>query len=178
MANTFGLGGGQTILSHPIVVQTILPFILVFAIVFAVLQKSKILGEKAKQIDAIVALVVGLLIISFAQATGIILQLMPFLAVSLVVILVIMLLIGSLHPKDAGITKWMGHVNKGLIIIIILAVVIAMMSITDSWNWIYDLFAIGSDNGWVANILFIVIIGAAVWAVSRTIKSEDKGKDG
>ena len=63
--------GGQTILSHPIFVETILPFLLIFTIVFAVLQKAKILGEGKRQIDAIVALVVGLLFISFAQAVGI-----------------------------------------------------------------------------------------------------------
>ena len=55
--------GGPTLLSHPIFVETILPFLLVFTLVFAVLQKSKILGDNKKQIDAIVSLVVGLLLI-------------------------------------------------------------------------------------------------------------------
>lgn len=166
--------GGQTILSHPIVVETILPFVLIFTIVFAVLQKSKILGEKAKQIDAIVALVVGLVVISFAQATGIILQLMPFLAVSLVVILVILLLLGS-FLKDLEIK------HKGLkafgIIVVLLAVVIAVLYITGLWPTIYDLFLIGSANGWVANVLFVVIIGLAVLAVAYKKKGDDdKGK--
>ena len=87
--------GGQTILSHPLFIETILPFLLIFTIVFAVLQKSKIFGDGKKQIDAIVALVFGLLAIAFAQATGIIIQLIPFLAVSLVIILVFMILVGS-----------------------------------------------------------------------------------
>ena len=60
MANGFAFGG-DTIISHPIFVGTILPFVLVFTIVFAVLQKSKIFGDDKKQIDSIVALVFGLI---------------------------------------------------------------------------------------------------------------------
>ena|SRR3989344_1949981 len=41
----------------------ILPFLLFFTILFAVLQKTKLLGEKAKKFNVIVALVIALLIV-------------------------------------------------------------------------------------------------------------------
>ncbi len=41
----------------------ILPFLLFFTILFAVLQKTKLLGEKAKKFNIIVALVIALLIV-------------------------------------------------------------------------------------------------------------------
>jgi hypothetical protein len=40
--------GGPTLLSHPLFIEAILPFLLIFAVVFAVLQKSRILGEGKK----------------------------------------------------------------------------------------------------------------------------------
>jgi len=159
MATAFEYGG-STILSHPIFVETILPFLLIFTIVFAILQKSKILGDGKKQIDAIVALVVGLLIISFAQAVGIIIQLIPFLAVSLVVLLVLFLLLGSFWKGD--LPKPLQYV---LMVAIILAVVIAIMFFTDAWYWLLDLIYIGGDSSLFVNALFIIIIAAAVVTV-------------
>ena len=44
--------------------QTIFIFLLVFVVVFAILQKTKVLGDGKKQIDALVALAVALLVLS------------------------------------------------------------------------------------------------------------------
>src|SRR3990170_8188000 len=84
----------ETILSSPFVRDLVLPFLLVFAVVFAILQKSEILGKERRQTDAIVALVVGLLVVAVGTTTNIITGLMPILAVGLVVLLVFFLLWG------------------------------------------------------------------------------------
>ena len=44
------------IFDNPFFTEMLLPFLLVFVVVFAILQKTKILGEEKAQIDAIVAL--------------------------------------------------------------------------------------------------------------------------
>lgn len=167
--------GGQTILSHPIFVETILPFLLVFTIVFAVLQKSKIFGEGKKQIDAIVGLVVGLLVISFAQATGIIVQLIPFLAVALVIILAFLILVGSFGKSgDAMLSDgW----KKALIAIVAIAVVIAVLIITNAWQYIQDWIFVGENSNLLVNAVFIaIIIGAIVFVYigAKTKDSKDK----
>src|SRR3989304_792800 len=84
----------NTILSSPFVKDLALPFLLVFAIIFAVLQKSEILGKGKKQTDAIIALVAGLIVVAVGSATKIINNLLPVLAVGLVVLLVFFLLWG------------------------------------------------------------------------------------
>jgi hypothetical protein len=154
--------GGPTLISHPLVVGTILPFLLVFTIVFAVLQKSKVLGEGKKQIDAIVSLVIGLLVISFGQATGIIVQLVPFLAVSLVIILIFLILVGSFH-KDGDILG--GKMKTFLMIVALITVAIAVLWITNAWEYLFNLLVIGSDSNLFASIIFIIIIIAAIAAV-------------
>ena len=54
----------ETIFQHFIFQEFILPFLLVFTIVFAVLEKTKLLGDGKKQLDAIVAFVVGLIFVT------------------------------------------------------------------------------------------------------------------
>jgi hypothetical protein len=148
--------GGNTLLSHPLVVETILPFLLVFTLVFAVLQKSKVLGEGKRQIDAIVSLVIGLLVISFGQATGIIIQLIPFLAVSLVVVLVFMLLVGSFHDGGDFLPKGF---KTFLMIIALIATVIAVMYITNAWDFLLNLLAYdGTGSPFLGNIIFVLLI--------------------
>lgn len=152
--------GGSTVLSNSIFVETILPFLLVFALVFAVLQKTKILGDGKKQIDAIIALVVGLLIVSFANYVGVIVQLMAFLAVALVIILVFMLLFGALfEPGKFEMAKGL-KITFG--IIVGLAVIIAVLYYTPAWNYLRNNYW---GTGWGTNILFIILLIAAVAVV-------------
>src|SRR3989338_1647654 len=58
-----GLGNLGGILQQWAIADALLPFLLVFTISYAVLQKSKILGDKAKNFNVVVALVLGLLFI-------------------------------------------------------------------------------------------------------------------
>jgi hypothetical protein len=170
MADAFTYGG-QTILSSPIFVETILPFLLIFTIVFAILQKAKIFGDGKKQVDSLVALAVALIVISFAQAVGIILQLIPFLAISLVVILVLFLLLGSFWD----VNNFPGGFKYLLVTVITVAVAIAVMYFTGAWQYVLDLIYGGvGETNLFANVLFIIIIAGAVVAVVVKTKSKDK----
>ncbi len=172
MANEFTYGG-NTILSHPIFVETILPFVLIFTIVFAVLQKSKIFGEDKRQIDSIVALVFGILVISFAQAVGVILQLIPFLAVSLIVILVLMILMGSFSTEEKF--KFPKPLNIILIVLVVLAVVAAVVYASGLGNYLIDFLFFAGATGILANIIFIgTIVGAVIAVIVGSRKKKDK----
>ena len=82
----------------PFFVNIILPFVLVFTLVFAILEKTRLLGEN-KQIDAIVGVVIGLFLISVPGPRDIVILLMPFLAVSIVILLVFMIIYGFIYIK-------------------------------------------------------------------------------
>jgi hypothetical protein len=149
-----------TILSHPLMVGTVLPFILVFTLVFAVLQKTKILGDGKKQIDALVALAIALIVVSFGYATGIIISLIPVLAIGVVVILIFMLLYGmSFH----GDFKMHDNVKWTIGILAAIAVIIATMVATGAWDYVVDLFQTGGGGTFnITNLIFVVIIAIAV----------------
>lgn len=151
------------ILQHPIVIQFILPFLLVFTIIFAVLQKSEILGKGKKQIDAIVGLVIGLMFIAFPGPRDLVVNLMPFLAVGLVMILVLFLLWGFFYQKEFSAPD---GVKTAAGIVALIAVIVAVIYFSGYWEYLKDL--LGSNSGGsnlLVNILVIVVIGAVIVAV-------------
>lgn len=150
-----------TILSHPLMVGTVLPFILVFTLIFAILQKTKILGDGKKQIDALVALAIGLIVVSFGYATGIILSLIPILAIGAVVILCFLMLYGMVfEPGKFEVHK---HIKLGIGIIGGIVVIVATMAVTGAWDYVLDMFR-GGENGLISvtNLIFVAVIIVAL----------------
>ncbi len=152
----------ETIFSDPIFVDIILPFLLVFTLVFAILDKTKLLGEGKKQINAIMSFVIGIILIGFPFARNIIIKLIPFFVVSLVILFVFMLLYGFISAKKEG-----DVLNKGLKIalgiIFGLAVIVAVLWITGAWDYIYNAVVERDYAGKILiNFLVIAIIGGAI----------------
>jgi hypothetical protein len=164
----------ETILSSPLVFEIILPFLLVFTVVFAILQKTKVLGDGKRQIDAIVALVIGLIVISYGYATHIISSLVPFLAVSAIVILIFLMLSGMVFNQ--GDFKLHKGVNVTIGVLAAVGVVIATLIATGGWDYLLNRFNSGDQNSIFANLLFIIVIAAAIGVASFTGSKKDEKK--
>lgn len=165
-----------TIFQNALFQEIILPFLLIFAVTFAVLQKSKVLGDGKAQSDAIVAFVIGLIFIGFYQAVDVVRNLIPVLGVSLVVILIFMLLVGFLYGGNFDLHA---NVKYGITAIIFIVVIIAVLVATDSWDNIVAMFSGESSSSLVSNIVFIVlmIVVIAVVVISgKSGGSSDKDK--
>ena len=143
----------------------ILPFVLVFTLVFAILQKTKLLGDGKKQIDAIVALVIGLILIAFPFARDIVVRIMPFLAVSIAILLIFMLGYGFIYQGKVEMHKWLKII---LMIIFGLALVTAILLITGAWDKVYETLFERSDmvQVWI-NILLVAVMAGAIVAVLK-----------
>ncbi|MDP2946629.1 MAG: hypothetical protein Q8N88_00805 [Nanoarchaeota archaeon] len=141
----------------------VLPFVLVFTLVFAILQKTKILGDEKKQIDSLIALVIGIILIAFPFARDIIVELMPFLAVSVAILLVFMLLYGFIYGKTDDMRK---GIKTALLIIGSLALITVVLIITGAWDYIYSMMFERPEGAqiWI-NILLIAVIAGAIIAV-------------
>ena len=163
-----------TILTSPFFVNYILPFVLVFTVVFAILQKSKILGDGKKQIDSLVALVIGLIVISFRNAVGIINSLLPFFAVAMVIILVFLLLMAMVFSDLAKGLEIDKKVKWTITILAGISVIVASLVITGAWDYMAQRwFSEGGDTDNVTSVVFIIIIIAAV-AFALVGKKESK----
>ncbi|MBT3324280.1 hypothetical protein HN681_04580 [archaeon] len=82
-----------------------LPFILIFTLIFAILQKIKIFGENSKNFNAIIALSMALLVVRQVSIVEIMNQFLPQVSLIALVFVVILLLIGILLGPSEG---WSG----------------------------------------------------------------------
>ena len=166
----------ETILSSPLFSEVILPFILVFTITFALLQKSEVLGKGKRQIDAIVSLVIGLIVVSFGRAVGIITNLMPVLAVAMVVIVMFMLLTGIVFKGGEFDLGKKIKVVWGIIAAIVVAVAVLVFS--GAWDYLVGLFEGTTGSEIVSNVVFVaLIIGAVVAVVVFGGEGKSKGSE-
>jgi hypothetical protein len=152
--------------------QVILPFILVFTLVYAILEKSKILGEGKHQINSIIALVIGLILIGVPLARGVITDIVPIIAVLAVIILVFMLIFGFV-----GGTGKEGNLNKGLKITIgIITGIVLIIAVLWSTGWLETIVSAAKQpesQGIWQSVIFIIII-IAVMAVALSGKSKEE----
>lgn len=162
------------IFDSPFFTEMLLPFLLVFVVVFAILQKSKILGEGKAQIDAIVAFVIGLLLIVMPQPREIIVNIMPWMAVGIAVILTFLILYGFVAGDLSGdkTPKWMKAifgVLAGLFVLGVVLYVTGLGEIISGWS------SGAEGKGVLMNILMIALIaGAVVVALVGGKKKGDK----
>jgi hypothetical protein len=136
----------------------VLPFLIIFAVVFGILQKSKIFGDRdVKGINAVLAIAIGLTSLQFDFVSTFFAVIFPRFGVGIAVLLVALILLG-LFITDVDKTKGFGGL-KGLAWIIIGLVVFWGLS---EWNFWGDSFQIGfwlQDYFWAVVVLALIVGG-------------------
>jgi len=141
------------------------PFLLIFFIFFAVLEKTEVLG-KNKQLNALISFIVAFIFISVAYPTEIANNLILFLTIAIVVIFAALLLWGFVMGNNDSLNIFdkAGPGLKWIIgIVIIIAVGIATIWAMGPQGGIID-FLFGqswSKTVWT-NIIFVVLIAIAL----------------
>jgi len=166
---------GETIFQHWIVTQFILPFLLMWVIVFAVLQKTKLLGDGKKQLDAIVAFVIGLIFVGAIFPKLVVGNLILFLTVSIIVVFVGLLLWGFISGSNMKEGTFTG--SKGLKItagiVVLIAVIIAVLWATGVESNILEfLFGSNWSGEFWTNFAFVAVV---VIALALVLKGGSSG---
>lgn len=161
-----------TILSGPFFTELVLPFLLVFTLIFAILDKTKVLGDGKRQINAIIGFVVGLMLIAFPQARDLVVNLMPLLAVLAVIFLVFMILyaFASVGEEKVEIPSGLKWVMVG---IFSLAIVIGLIIFSGAWDTLNNYMG-GGGKGVVMNVFFVIVVIGGIVAVVASGKGEQK----
>jgi len=139
----------------------IFPFVLIWTIVFALLGKTKLLGEN-RQVDSIVAFFIAFIFVVALKPKEIVNNLILFLTVALIVMFVILLLWGFVSgSKEVSIgskgLKWV------IGIVIVIAVIIAFLWASGIHNNVLNLlFKSNWSNTFWTNAIFIVVIAIAL----------------
>ena len=139
----------------------VIPFLLIFAVVFAILKKTKILGDDNDGILAIISVALGLLALQFDMVSEFYAIIFPRFGIGLSIFLVAIILLGFFLPSDAS--------ENGKIKAIAVAVVVGVVLWSfDSWgSW--SNFGFGgwlNENFW-AIIILLVIIGTIVGVTKK-----------
>ncbi len=152
----------------------ILPFVLVSVLIYAILEKTKLLGEDKHQVNAIVSFVVGLIFTGVLYPVLVVQNLVLFLVVAVVILFVILLLWGFIFGGKEGfeLSKWMKYVLGGIAGI---AVIFGVFWATGIHNTVFEriaeiLFRQSWSNAFWTNFLFIVIIAVVLALILRGSK--------
>jgi peptidoglycan/LPS O-acetylase OafA/YrhL len=156
--------------TSPIIQDLVLPFVLIFTLLFAILEKSKLLGDDKKQINAIISFVLAGIFMAFSNYVAMIKSFSIVLIISLFAIFVFLLIWGFVWGDKAGdpLEKAVG-IKWTIGIVMLIIVIVAVLKITGYWD------QMSLNNEWVSNIVFIVFIVAAIASVLNQ-GSKDKDK--
>ena len=151
----------DTFFSWPIFSEVVLPFVLVFTLLFTILEKTSVLG-KNKQNHAIISLAAALILIA-SPARIIVTNLVPFFAIFAVVLLIFMLLWAFVLQKDK--VELPGSMQTIFLVLIIAAIIVAVMKATNFWDTMYNFLK--TEQGILINIIILVVIVAAAFVVVK-----------
>lgn len=158
----------ETILQGWLVTKFILPFFLIFFILFGILEKTKMFGDRSKQLHALIAFVVGLIFVAAVQPKIIVENLTLFLTVAIVVVFVGILLWGFIVGELPKVSNKLYGVIAGVVII---AVIIATLwaAGVDGTVWDFLFRSNWSEEFWT-NFAFIAAVIIALAVVVRDPK--------
>lgn len=152
--------------------DVMLPFLLIFVIIFALMAKTRILGEDKKKYNLVVALVIGLLVViphvlnvypPEADAVEIMNTALPQVSIIAVAVIMLLILIGLF----GGEAKWMGSSLSGWIAIVAFIIILIIFGGAAGWwydwGWFYNFFGVET----VAIIVMILVFAVIVWWITR-----------
>lgn len=151
----------------------ILPFLLVFSIIFAIINQTKILGGK-KNIDVIVGFVIALLAVRNEYFVELMKTFLPNVAMFMIIILMFLLVLGIFAGQKK---EWKNTAFAvGFVISIIFILFALFFDYTDRYvsfpDWLRDMFY-GLDDRTKGVILFVAILVIVIWIATRE-KDDDK----
>ena len=162
--------------------EIVLPFLLFFVIVYAVLTKTKILGEGKKNLNIIVALIVGALVViphitggfpPGADPVNIINKALPDITLILVAIIFLLILIG-VFGQDMVM---LGMTMPGWIMITSIAIIVIVFGSAAGWwsegvsDTLEEIFGVEA----FAIALMLLVFGLVIAWITSESKEEPKG---
>lgn len=159
--------------------EVFLPFILVYAVVFAILQKSKIFeggsssADNAKNVNAIVAFVFGLFVVASIQTVQYIESLIINAVLIMIFFLCILILFGFLFGEkyteifENKIVKWGAAIGIFLVLLGILLYILGF------WNWVEEQTRGLASSETVSTIFVLAIVIGVLYFIT---KGDEKSK--
>src|SRR3989344_4012350 len=154
------------------VYEVALPFLLIFTLVFAILQKSKILGEKAKNFNVVIALVVGILFIRNTQLVALVNRLLPNVAMFIVIFLMLLLLL-AIFMKESAYEGWGNQLMALAGVFSVIAIIWSLSVDYVNQRYLLPQWLTGLDSRTKVLIVVVAISVLLIWLLTK--EESDKG---
>ena len=140
----------------------ILPFLLLFAVVFAILSKIKVFEEK-KGVNGIIAFVVALMALQLDFVSRFFTEIFPRVGVGIAIILIIIIFLGMFLPDEG----WAKYTLLGIVGVVLVVILIQTAGALgwSAGSWWYDNWPL------VAGIITVVVIIAVIVGASSEKKT-------
>lgn len=160
--------------------DVLLPFFLIFTLVFAILQRTKLLGDDRKNFNVMIALVLSFAVViphitggypPGADVVDIINRALPNVSLVIVAILMVLLLLGifgwSVGGEQTSIQGWIAFLAFLLVVYIFGAA-------ANLWH-LPNRFSFLADPNTQALIIVLLIFGLVVWFITNEEESAGEG---
>ncbi len=148
----------------------LLPFLLIFAVVFGILNSTHILGGN-KGIQIIIGFVIGLMALQLNIVPELFREIFPRLGVGLAVMIALLVLVGLFFTKKDW-TGWVGYVIGGIGFVIFIIILSKSFERYGFYSSSYGEYA-----GWIIGaVLIIGLIIAVATSGSKSEESDDKDR--
>jgi hypothetical protein len=153
--------------------DVLLPFLLIFTLVFAILQKTRILGQDKKNFNVVIALVMALTVVIphisnnypiNYDPVDIINGFLPGISLILVAVLMLFILVGIWGAE----ASWAGGSPSAFIALIAAIAVLWIFGASAGWwnGWSWFIRFFGSDA--VSLIIIILVFGIIIWFITKS----------
>jgi len=160
--------------------DVVVPFLLFFAIVFALLEKTALLGKGKSNVNLIVALAVALLVVAVNKAVNFISSVIPNM-ILILVLLVMFVMITGVFFKEGEMEFYKEHkVWFGIFMFLLFVLTIGF--VLHAWpvdgditllEKMWDAIASGSSGELVGGIILAIVIILAITFVMRSSGRND-----
>ena len=159
----------EIFLQIPFISNFLLPFLLVFFVGFATLEKIKLFGDGKKQLNALTSFVIGLIFAGAVYPKLVVSNLISYLAVALVCIFVILLIWGFIFGDYSKDGKAPNRFKLILAIIASISFIIAVIWSTGLNEILMGFFTSnsGTNQTILTNGIFILVIATALALLLR-----------
>jgi hypothetical protein len=173
----YGFDSAIRTLNNYGVADILLPFILIFTIVFAVMEKTKILGEK-KNFNVIVALVLALGVIfphvlgtypPGADVVDILNSVLPQVSMILVAVLAVLLMVG-IWGKEVDLA---GSSLGGWVVMLSMAFVVILFGSAANWFNLPNFLSFLNDPELFSLVIIVLVFGIIISFITKDENAGD-----
>ncbi len=163
------------------VYDVVLPFLLIFTIVFAMLEKTKILGLEEgkytkKNLNSLAAFVIAFFVVASTEMVRIISQAIADIVLLLLLSTGFLLLAGSFHQETDKSFFLEGNWKKFFMIVMVIGIFLIFLNALGWLQMAYDFIQYHWDGAVFGSIVMLIVVVGAIFFIQGDVRSKNKEK--